>query len=142
MKNLVFAISALFISFNSQASSAVESASGEQNFACYVTQENEIPTDRKDVRYLLHLDSAGGSFLKYQKLTPHGYGRPHGIYGCDNARVQKNDSEAIILECANDGEEGSLVMSLPNKTGEIYFWAEKMGYGERTLLQVQCEEVE
>lgn len=136
MKNLIFAISVLLVSFSASSASATQS--NVQDYACYVTQENQTPTDRKDFRFWVHIDPAGESSLTYQRLTDNGYGRSFGIYGCDNAKLERLDSEQITLNCANDGEEGSVVISLPSGKGEIYFWVEKLRYDPQTLLQVQC----
>lgn len=50
------------------------------------------------------------------------------------------ESDFIRLECADDGQEGIVILNASNGTGEIYFYMPKIGYPERTLLEISCTE--
>lgn len=108
------------------------------DFSCVVTGENK---KYEDV-FLVQLRVNGVSSLSHQRLGIDGYSELKLVDGCHNLRPFpiSDRSDMISIECDNDGEDGFVEFSSKTGVGEIYFYKPKLGYGERTSLEINCTE--
>lgn len=108
---------------------------------CVVTDQNRRYNDL----FRVELYSDGGANIKYRRqhlaTLPGHYGDLELVRGCHRARQVIDDNQnlnSILVNCESDGEEGILLVDAATLRGEIYFYMPKIGYPERTALQISC----
>jgi hypothetical protein len=143
MKSLTVFIFIFGMSQSAFSQSGSQPKSGDQVFSCEVTD-----TDKKyDDIFIVTASENKASQIEYKRrysCNPiEGYSALEPIRGCTKAllKTKKTGSNAISLECDMDGEEGMVTIDPVTMTGEIYFFMPKIGYGERTLLDIKCEKI-
>lgn len=133
----------VFVSENLFASSNSANLFDDQDLSCIVTSEDK----RYDDIFFLEVRKEGLSKIKYKRkhlASPVGeYGELEIVRGCYHARQVENKDRPHVLsiECQSDGEEGMAFIDTNTMTGWLHFYQPKIGYGERTGLELQCERI-
>ena len=146
MRFLIFAI--LFTLSNKAA--AIENEL-ELNLQCTIAGENdELGYSKKlyDDVFIVELrskdDKSAFSQIRWTRKHPGStdYSTVETIRGCSHASWTSsivNGSPVYQVTCANDGDDGSLVLDAEALQGELSFYYPQIGYPERSVFAVDCE---
>ena len=133
----------ILLSLSVTAASADDAAFVDQDYSCVETSKDKT----YDEIFVIEVRKKGLSKIKYKRRyscsSAADYSELKVIRGCYHARQTKSESNPtfISVECKDDGQEGLFYMDPIKMTGHIYFYMPKIGYGERTGLDLKCTKI-
>jgi hypothetical protein len=131
----------LFLLFLFFSTAIATASTMKVDFQCVPSETQTIYKDT----FLVRINSDGTAKVLYKrtsnKIDFNTTTKYEYIPGCFNAKVVKSMKYELSVECENDGEEGSVDLNTRTLLGSIYFYIPKLGYNERTLVDLTCRKL-
>ncbi len=138
------------VSVQAPASQALHSLSAESelgsNFQCVIKDTEGYQKADYDDIFVVELrdNKTAASHIRWKRKHPGAsdYTELETVRGCHLAKWKSsthNQQSIVDVTCANDGEDGSLILNTSKLEGELSFYNPQIGYAERALFWVECK---